>query len=127
MRVERGLDNVATCGHTGAMSRRKLRMRYPSQKAVSDALREVAALEAPPPLSVNVRTAKDRLSSLLEQAARGDEVLITSDGLPKAKLVAARAARKPFRVEWGLLRSGRVKAGAKLADELVREDRDGRP
>jgi prevent-host-death family protein len=80
-----------------------------------------------PPLSINVRAAKDQLSSLLEEAARGNEVIITSDGLPKAKLVPFREARKPFRVDWELLRSTPMKADGKLADELVREDRDARP
>lgn len=76
---------------------------------------------------INVRAAKDQLSSLLEQAASGNEVIITSDGVPKAKLVPFRSARKPFRVDWELLRSMRVKPGGKSAEELVREDRDGRP
>ena len=88
-------------------------------------MQETSALE--PPLSINVRAAKDQLSSLLEQAAQGNEIIITSDGLPKAMLVPFRAVRKPFRVEWELLRSTRVEAGGRSADELVREDRDGRP
>ena len=76
---------------------------------------------------INVRAAKDQLSSLLEQAASGNEVIITSDGVPKAKLVPFRSTRKPFRVDWELLRSMRVKPGGRSAEELVREDRDGRP
>ena len=101
--------------------------KYPAGTAAPGALREAATLEAAPLLSINVRAAKDQLSSLLEQAASGNEIIITSDGLPKAKLVPFRAARKPFRVDWELLRSTRAKAGSKSADELVREDRDGRP
>lgn len=48
-------------------------------------------------MSVNVRSAKDQLSSLLEEAALGNEVIITSDGLPKARLVPVRERRKTFR------------------------------
>lgn len=77
-------------------------------------------------LVVNVRTAKDQLSSLLEQAAQGNVVVITSDGEPKARLVPMRPRRKPFRVDWGLLRSTPLRRGAPTSEELVRDDRDGR-
>lgn len=36
---------------------------------------------------VSVRAAKDQLSSLLQRAAGGEEIVITSDGEPKAMLV----------------------------------------
>jgi prevent-host-death family protein len=42
------------------------------------------------PLEVSVRVAKDQLSSLLERAAQGRDVVITSDGKPKAMLVRYR-------------------------------------
>ncbi len=101
--------------------------KYPARAAAPAVLRDAATRQPPLLLTINVRAAKDQLSSLLEQAARGNEVVITSDGLPKAKLVPIRIARKPFRVNWALLRSRRGKAGGKSADELVREDRDARP
>jgi prevent-host-death family protein len=101
--------------------------RYPARKAAPSALKEAMALEPVQPLTINVRAAKDQLSSLLEQAAQGNEVIITSDGQPKAKLVPFKAARKPFRVDWELLRSMSPKAGAQSAEEIVRKDRDGRP
>ena len=104
---------------------RRRTFKSPVGKEAPTTLQETSALE--PPLSINVRAAKDQLSSLLEQAAQGNEIIITSDGFPKAKLVPFRVVRKPFRVEWELLRSTRVKAGGRSADELVREDRDGRP
>ena len=87
-------------------------------------LREAAVLESP--LTINVRAAKDSLSSLLERASKGLEVIITSDGQPKAKLVPVRDLRKPFRVDWELLRSIPIRKGARSAEEIVREDRDGR-
>jgi prevent-host-death family protein len=85
-----------------------------------------SAPEAPPPLQINVRAAKDRLSSLLEEAARGHEIIITSDGEPKAKLVPVHIKRKRFKVDWELLHSMPVTTGP-TAEELIREERDSRP
>jgi prevent-host-death family protein len=73
----------------------------------------------------NVRTAKMHLSRLLERAAAGEEILITSDGRPKAKLVGVGVAAKPFRVNRSLLRARPRRKGLP-AELLVREDRDGR-
>ena len=70
-----------------------------------------------------VRTAKARLSELLERAAAGEEILITSDGRPKAKLVGVGRAPRPFRVNHNLLRR---RGRGRSADILVREDRDAR-
>jgi prevent-host-death family protein len=42
------------------------------------------------PAEVSVRTAKDQLSALLERAAMGEEIVITSDGKPKAMIVRYR-------------------------------------
>lgn len=39
---------------------------------------------------VSVRAAKDQLSALLERASRGEEIVITSDGQPKAMIVRYR-------------------------------------
>lgn len=44
--------------------------------------------------TVNIHEAKTHLSRLLEQAARGDEVLIAKAGKPIARLVPI-AAKKP--------------------------------
>lgn len=98
---------------------------YPPGKAEKLVLRESAVLEDPE-LVVNVRAAKDQLSSLLEAAARGDEVVITSDGRPKAKLVGIQPLRRAFRMHWSWLRSQPMSAGPP-AEALLREDRDGRP
>src|SRR5687767_15698056 len=100
--------------------------RYGPPSAEPSVLKEAASALEEREFVVNVRAAKDQLSSLLEQAARGNEVIITSDGLPKAKLVPVRARRKPFRMDWELLRSMPLKRGVPSAEELVREDRDGR-
>jgi len=100
--------------------------KYPPAKAQSAArLKDAAVLETP--TLINVRAAKDQLSSLLEQAAQGSEVIITSDGQPKAKLVPFKAGRKRFQVDWELLRSMPLKPGSPAAEDILREERDGRP
>jgi prevent-host-death family protein len=98
---------------------------YPPAKVDKPVLKETAVLEEPA-LVVNVRAAKDQLSSLLDAAARGDEVVITSDGRPKAKLVAVQSRRRRFRMHWSWLRAQPMSPGPR-AEVLVREDRDGRP
>jgi prevent-host-death family protein len=87
-------------------------------------LREVAGLE-PQSTSINVRAAKDQLSSLLEQASRGAEIIITSDGHPKARLVPVRSYGKPYSVDWKWLRDQPMVCGAS-AEALIRVERDGR-
>ncbi len=74
-----------------------------------------------------VRTAKARLSELLDRAAAGEEIVITCDGRPKAKLIGVDAAAATFRVNRRLLRLG-VRPGkhARRAETIVREDRDAR-
>ena len=100
--------------------------RYGPLVAEPSALKAAAGVLEERELVVNVRTAKDQLSSLLEQAAQGNVVVITSDGEPKARLVPMRPRRRPFRVDWELLRSMPIRRGVPTSEELVREDRDGR-
>jgi prevent-host-death family protein len=73
----------------------------------------------------NVRMAKARLSELLERATAGEEVVITRQGKPIARLVALAADTNPFRVNRGLLRRKVRRKGAR-SEVLVREDRNGR-
>ena len=100
--------------------------KYGPHNAQPMALKEAASSLAERQLVVNVRAAKDQLSSLLEEAANGNVVVITSDGQPKARLVPIRPRRQPFQVDWALLRSMPLQQGVPTAEELVREDRDGR-
>jgi prevent-host-death family protein len=72
-----------------------------------------------------VRTAKAKLSELLERAAAGEEVIITCDGRPKARLVGLDAAAVPFQVNRRLL-AIRPRKGGRTAEVLVREERDSR-
>jgi prevent-host-death family protein len=106
------------------MKKSKKTFRYPEAAPAGETLHE-AALAEPPSMSINVRSAKDQLSSLLEEAALGNEVIITSDGQPKARLVSVRARRKAFRVDWEWLRSQPL-TGGPSAEQIIRDDRDGR-
>ncbi|MBX3735346.1 MAG: type II toxin-antitoxin system prevent-host-death family antitoxin [Candidatus Didemnitutus sp.] len=66
---------VATHGHMRA-----------KKKSRQTGVAEPASSYATEPHEVSVRMAKDQLSALLERAARGEEIIITSDGVPKATL-----------------------------------------
>jgi len=68
------------------------------------------------------------LSGLLEEVAHGREVVITSGGKPKARLVPmdAGAGRRPFQGTREHLKTMPPWSGGATAEELVREDRDSR-
>lgn len=119
-----GVDVVASCGYILIM--KKKRLKYQSAPPEDLTLHEDTET-AEPETVVNVRSAKDRLSSLLEQASQGNEVVITSGGVPKARLVPARQPHRPFRVDWKLLRSIKSNPESLRSEELVRRDRDSRP
>ena len=76
-------------------------------------------------MNASVRMAKAQLSALLERAAAGEEIVITSGGRPKAKLVGLGPAQIPYRVHRRLL-SIKTSAAASSAEKIVREDRDSR-
>jgi prevent-host-death family protein len=97
----------------------------PAEQSTPHHLNESATAELPPG-SINVRAAKDKLSSLLDHVSHGYEIIITSDGKPKAKLIPMRPKRKKFQVDWELLNSMPLRKGPS-AGELLREERDGRP
>jgi len=60
-------------------------------------------------VNVNVYAAKTNLSQLLDRAANGEEIVITRNGRPVAKLVAAGHAGKPRKL--GTLK-GRIRIRA---------------
>ena len=76
-------------------------------------------------MNASVRMAKSRLSEFLDRAAAGEEIIITSDGRPKARIVALDAAPVPYRANRQLLKSAKGKAGTRT-ETIVRQDRDGR-
>jgi prevent-host-death family protein len=71
-------------------------------------------------MNVSVYDAKTNLSRLLDRAASGEEVVITRNGRPVAKLVAATPVRKPRKL--GVLK-GRIRLGkdfdAPLPDDVL--------
>ena len=76
---------------------------------------------------ISVRSAKAHLSALLDLVAGGQEITITSDGKPKARLVSA-SETKPRQVFQGMgdyLLKQPIHRGLS-ADEAVRQDRDAR-
>lgn len=79
-------------------------------------------------LTFPVRVAKAKLSALLELVAAGQEVTITSDGEPKAVLspVGKQRERKVFTGTWEHLKKMPPWRGGPTAEEIIREDRDGR-
>jgi prevent-host-death family protein len=77
-------------------------------------------------LSIPVRAAKAKLSALLEMVAAGQDVTITSDGKPKAKLVAAERQRKVFTGTWEQIKKLPLQTEGPFAEEIIRADRDGR-
>jgi prevent-host-death family protein len=74
--------------------------KYPPIKSRTAVLREIAPMPEIGP-AISVRAAKAHLSALLELVAAGQEITITSDGKPKAKLVGVAEAR-PRKVFQGM-------------------------
>jgi len=77
--------------------------------------------------AVSIRDAKAHLSALLDWVALGNEVTITSDGVPKAKLVRTEPVkpRKVFQGMGDYLMKQRIHTGM-TADAAVNQDRDAR-
>jgi prevent-host-death family protein len=96
----------------------KKSFKYPAIKPSVMELREAVALPGVG-LSIPVRAAKAKLSALLELVAGGQEVTITSDGVPKAVLspVGKPKARKVFTGMGDYLMKQPIHRGA--ADEAV--------
>lgn len=86
-------------------SRRKVRYREAPDAAAE--LREAAAFYGIKREALGVREAKDGFSELLQRAADGEEIVITSDGEPLAMIVPYRPAvtGKPYRPNWAHLRA----------------------
>jgi prevent-host-death family protein len=66
-------------------------MVYPQRKPETpQMIKEAAAAYGLRRDVVSVREAKDQLSGLLQRAAQGEQIVITSDGEPKAMIVRYR-------------------------------------
>lgn len=103
-------------------------IKYTASKASGPGvLKEVAALPGVGPV-ISIRSAKAHLSALLELVAAGQEITITSDGKPKAVLspVGKREERRVFTGTWEHLKKMPPWRGGPTAEEIIREDREGR-
>lgn len=80
---------------------------YRPRQETAHEVREAAAAYGLRRDVLGVREAKDQLSSLLQRAAAGEEIVITSDGVPTAMIVRYRPVirGKPFQPNWEHLRS----------------------
>lgn len=106
--------------------KKEMDKKYPEIKTGGLELKEAVALPGIG-LTIPVRAAKAKFSALLEMVARGQEVTITSDGLPKAVLSPVRPerARKVF-TGMGEYLSKQPIHGGPPAEMVIREDRDAR-
>lgn len=120
------VDDVVTCDYIGHM-KAKAKVKYPEPKPSASVLNDAVALPGVG-LSIPVRAAKAKLSALLELVAGGQEVTITSDGKPKAVLLAVtrHKPRKVFTGTWEQLRQMPLQTEGPFAEEIIRADRDGR-
>ena len=101
-------------------------LKYPPYKPQPAVLKEVAIAPGIGEV-ISVRAAKTHLSALLELVAAGQEITITSDGKPKAKLVKVEMD-EPGKVFQGMgdyLLKQPIHGGPS-AEEIIREDRDSR-
>lgn len=99
---------------------------YPLPKTeTAQEIREAAAAYGIRRDVVAVREAKDQLSALLQRAARGEQIVITSDGQPRAMIVRYRPVLrgKP----WKSLAEFRAKQPMQPdSRSLIDEDREDR-
>ena len=102
-------------------------LKYPPHRPEPMVLKEIAVVPGIGEV-ISVRSAKAHLSALLELVAGGQEITITSDGKPKAKLVSATETkpRKVFQGMGDYLLKQPIHGGPS-ADEIIRAERDSRP
>ena len=122
----KSVDAVTTCNYIACV-KTKRPVKYPPNMSRALELKEAVALPGWG-LSIPVRAAKAKLSALLEMVARGQEIVITSGGRPKAKVVpvASEPRRKGFSGAAEHLRSMPLQTEGPFAEEIIRADRDGR-
>jgi prevent-host-death family protein len=119
------VDNVVSCDYIKRMKEKTISYKK-TKREEPMVLRDAAVADWG--RIVSVRDAKAHFSALLEWVASGHELTITSDGLPKARLVSAALpkARKVFQGMGDYLLKQSVHGGPS-ADEIIRAERDSRP
>lgn len=125
---KKSLRDVTTRDYIGGMKANPTPMLPEGEEeTASSVVQEIAPLPGVG-AAISVRAAKAHLSGLLDLVEAGREVTITSGGKPKARLVPIGAGeqRKPFLGTREHLKTMPKWRGGPTADEIVREDRDGR-
>ena len=124
---KKSLRSVTTRDYIGGMKAKMTAVpRGEEQEMTSSVIQEIMPMPGGG-ASISVRAAKAHLSGLLDEVAAGREVVITSDGVPKARLVPmGERARKVFTGTREHLKRMPPWRGGPTADELIREDRDAR-
>ena len=99
---------------------------YPEAKDSTTQIREDAAVYGLRRDVLGVRDVKDQLSSLLQRAAGGEEIVVTSDGVPTAMIVRYKPVirGKPYKPNWAHLRSMPMTSDSTA---MIREERDSGP
>ena len=123
------LVDVVTCDYIDPVKKKTKALTYESSPEATAPLVLKEAITLPGVgLSFPVRVVKAKLSALLDLVAAGQEVTITSDGEPKAVLspVGKQRERKVFTGTWEHLKKMPPWRGGPTAEEIIREDRDGR-
>jgi prevent-host-death family protein len=128
------IDNVVTRDYYEHMKKEipLYKQSKPTLKMTAESsgpmiMREVATMPGIGQI-ISVRAAKAHLSALLDLVAGGREITITSDGEPKAVLspIGKSGRQKVFTGTWEHLKKMPPWRGGPLAEEIIREDRDGR-
>jgi prevent-host-death family protein len=124
MRARKDLKKVTTCDYSEGVKPHETSILQEAPPSVVQEIAQIAGIGQ----VISVRAAKAHLSGLLEEVARGREVVITSGGKPKARLVPMEmgAQRVPFTGTREHLKTMPKWRGGPTAEEIVREDRDGR-
>ena len=128
MKAKKDLQGVTTRDYIAGMRPHKSSiLRDGDDETPSSVVQEIAVLPGIGQ-AISVRAAKAHLSGLLEEVAHGREVVITSGGKPKARLVPMEggAQRVAFTGTREHLKTMPKWRGGPTAEEIVREDRDGR-
>ena len=125
---KKSLRDVTTRDYSAGMKAKETTgARVKTEEPAPSVVQEIAPMPGVGS-AISVRAAKAHLSGLLDQVAAGREVVITSDGVPKARLVPMEggAQRRPFPGSREHLKSMPPWRGGPTAEEIVREDRDAR-
>lgn len=77
-------------------------------------------------MKVTAKQARERLSELLDRAARGEEVVILRRGKPVVRLAPARAAKATRLPDLREFRASIRARGATLTEHLLKEREESR-